>query len=321
MQKRRLRVLTANGMQPGDSAITALLGQAGYQVEWISGSDPQALLEERPSGDFALTGDGLAVAAASSDRRELRRVNAELRYKIRELEQANAGLEQFAFTASHDLKEPLRIIASYTQLLVQRQTFLDEETREFTHYIVDGVERMRSLIDALLAYSRLMHQPLEAGVAADAAVAAASALQTLRAATDECAASVEIAPLPAAQIDLQALTQVFQNLIANALKYRRPGVPPVIQLSAAVNNGEVRFAVGDNGIGIKTENYQVIFELFRRLHGEEVPGLGIGLAMCQRMIQRYGGRIWLESKPGTGSTFYFTLRAAKKSSAGSEQRG
>ena len=290
--------------------IAELLQQGGYETEWIRGDKgvelPPALTREPWDLLFP------------DYRRQLRAINAELRDKVKQLERSNADLEQFAWAASHDLKEPLRTISSYTELLIRRRSKCkdvpagneDSEAAEFARYIQEGVRRMSALIDALLAYSRAMYQPLGSDHCTDAHCAAEEAAQTLGAAIEESGANVEIDPLPSVCAESAPLVQIFQNLLANALKYRNPGARPTIRISSVTKGGEVRFSVRDNGIGIAPEHYDRIFEVFRRLHGEDYEGLGIGLAICKRLVERYGGRIWLDSEPGAGTTFYFTLRAA-----------
>lgn len=314
MAGRPLKFMLSSNLAGDAPRIAELLQQGGYETEWVQADQ-----------DIELPG---ALAKHPWDllfpdfRRQLRAINAELREKVKQLERSNADLEQFAWAASHDLKEPLRTISNYTQLLVRRQTRsagsshgdTDPETEEFAQFILQGVERMGALIDALLAYSRAMHQPLDSHHFTDAYHAAEDAAQTLHAAFEETGATVEIDPLPMVCAEAAPLMQVFQNLLANAVKYRHPEAPPRIHVAAFVSGGEVRFSVKDNGVGIEPQHYDRIFEVFRRLHGEEHAGLGIGLAICKRLVERYGGRIWLDSEPGVGSTFYFTLPAAPTSS-------
>jgi light-regulated signal transduction histidine kinase (bacteriophytochrome) len=304
---RPLKFLIAGSLADEAARIAELLRQGGYEIEWTR------------------TDQGGEIPGASREpwdllfpdyRRQLRAINAELRDRVKQLERSNADLEQFAWAAGHDLKEPLRTISSYTELLVRRsrskngQVHVDGQAAEFAGYIQQGVERMSAMIDGLLAYSRAMVQPLEHDHVTNAQIAAEEAVQTLHASIEESGARIEIDPLPVVCAESGPLVQIFQNLLANALKYRTPGVAPSIRISAVAGGGEVRFAVGDNGIGIAPEHYDRIFEVFRRLHGEDYEGLGVGLAICKRLVQRYGGRIWLDSEPGSGSTFYFTLPAA-----------
>ncbi len=224
-----------------------------------------------------------------------------------DLQRSNDDLQQFIYVASHDLKEPLRTIGSYTQLLARRyRGNLGPDADEFIDYVVRGVNKMSGLIQDLLEYTRAgaaITGPVEP---IDAQVALDDALSTLRAAIEESAAAVTSHTLPQVAVDQRLLAQVFQNLIANAIKYRRPGTPR-IHISAESRSGEWIFAVEDNGIGIDALYHQQIFGLFKRLHGPDVPGTGIGLAICRRIIERFGGRIWVESTTDQGSTFRFAL--------------
>jgi light-regulated signal transduction histidine kinase (bacteriophytochrome) len=307
MDGPRLQILVTHNLEPDVPVFIRLFEAAGYKADWTPFQDQQEL--------FATLGLCSWDMVVADQRSYLRGINAELREKVRQLERANAELDHFAWIASHDLKEPLRMIASYTQLLTRRYAKdQDPDVKEFSHYILDGVQRMRALIDGLLAYSRLISQPGDVRVAADSSAAVHEALLLLKAAAEESNAQIQVDPLPRVCIEPAALVQVFQNLLANALKYGKNNQPPVIRISAVETGDEARFAVADNGLGIEPEYFHRIFELFRRLHGNEYPGLGIGLAMCKRIIEHHGGRIWLESQPGVGSTFYFTLRLASKAS-------
>jgi PAS domain S-box-containing protein len=226
---------------------------------------------------------------------------------ITELKRSNAELEQFAYVASHDLQEPLRMVASYTQLLGRRyQAKLDSDAREFMAYIVDGATRMKQLIEDLLAYSRVGTKAQDfKPVSAEAAVR--RALFNLRAAIEESGAGVTYDPMPTVQADEVQIGQLLQNLIGNALKFRSDSVPR-IHIGVAESPEEYTFEVRDNGIGIEPQYYERIFMVFQRLHNKgEYPGTGIGLAICKKVVERHGGRIWVESRPGHGSSFFFTL--------------
>ena len=243
------------------------------------------------------------------NRIEIERLNQELLVKIEALKRSNADLEQFARAASHDLKEPLRAITNYTNILLRRYSHIaDTEAQEFAGYIRDAVERMRGLIDGLLVYSRA-----EGAAELGRTNAAALAADVVRSFDYEVrqtggTLSADLPPdLPDIAIHPIALRQILTNLISNALKYCRPGVAPAVQITAVLTSNRACLAVLDNGIGIPSEHRQRIFELFQRLHGQEIPGLGVGLAICKRLAERAGGRIWAEPGTDDGSTFYVEL--------------
>jgi PAS domain S-box-containing protein len=257
--------------------------------------------------------------AVFDDITERKHAEAAARAAHEELKRSNAELEQFAYVASHDLQEPLRMVASYTQLLSRRyDARLDKDAREFMAYIVDGATRMKQLIEDLLAYSRVGTKGADfRPVAADAALR--RALFNLRAAIEEAGAAVTHDPLPTLPADEGQLAQVFQNLIGNALKFRSASVPR-IHVGVAEKETEWEFEVRDNGIGIEPQYYERIFMVFQRLHNKgEYPGTGIGLAICKKVVERHGGRIRVESRPAQGptqvanqgSSFYFTLPKEK----------
>ncbi len=230
--------------------------------------------------------------------------------KIELLSRSHADLEQVTWAASHDLKEPLRMVTTYSQLLIRTRASASEDELEFSRFIGEGVERMTALIDGLLSYARNLRVPAGKPARTEADTAARDALDSLENRIEERSAAIAIDPLPAVRIEPEALRNVFEQLILNALEFSREGVPPRIHVTALRQNDAVRFAIEDNGIGIEPEHHQRIFQLFRRLHGAEYPGIGVGLPLSRRLIENYGGRLWLESEPGVGSTFYFTLPAA-----------
>jgi PAS domain S-box-containing protein len=256
--------------------------------------------------------DGKIIGTIGISREITERKKAEdlLVKMVAELKRSNEELEQFAYVASHDLQEPLRMVASYTQLLSKHyKGRLDSDADEFISYAVDGSNRMQALIQDLLAYSRAgangkAHHEISSEEALN------EALSNLRASIQESGAVVTHDSLPAITTDDAQLVQVFQNLVGNAIKYRRAELPRV-HVSAAKNGGkEWNFSVQDNGLGIDPKHFERIFVLFQRLHGrEEFKGTGIGLAICKKIVERLGGRIWVESEPGKGSTFYFALPA------------
>jgi signal transduction histidine kinase len=224
-----------------------------------------------------------------------------------ELARSNQDLEQFAYVASHDLQEPLRMVATYTQLLAERyRGKLDADADKYIHYAVDGALRMQKLVQDLLAFSRVGRQG-EARVSTDCNAALKASLVNLEAGIRESGAVVEHSQLPAVIADGSQLVQVFQNLIGNAIKFRSSETP-LIRVSAELQGKEWLFSVADNGIGIAAEQAENVFVIFRRLHTHtEYPGNGIGLSICKKIIEQHGGRIWVESQPGHGSTFQFTL--------------
>jgi PAS domain S-box-containing protein len=238
---------------------------------------------------------------------------AELARKVEELACSNRDLEQFAYVASHDLQEPLRMVASYTQLLAQRyRGKLDSDADEFIGFAVDGASRMQQLIEDLLSYSRLTTRG-KALAWTQSETACNAAVKNLQEAIKDSRAVVRVGPLPKLFGDPSQLTLLFQNLIGNAIKYRNQRTPE-IDIDARLQGEEWLFSVRDNGIGIEPQYLERIFQMFQRLHSrKDYPGTGIGLAACKKIVERHGGRIWVESQPGEGSTFRFTIPQAEGS--------
>jgi light-regulated signal transduction histidine kinase (bacteriophytochrome) len=235
------------------------------------------------------------------------RAEQELHRTVDELKRSNAELEQFAYVASHDLQEPLRAMSGMVQLLSRRyRGQLDARADEYIDHAVEAASRMQALIAALLAFSRVdRYTGAPAAVAMEAVLAAA--LANLQVACRETGAAVTHDPLPSVSGDAAQLTQVLQNLVGNALKFRGEA-PPQVHVSAVELPDAWQFSVADNGIGIDPQYFDRIFLIFQRLHvRRDYPGMGIGLALCKKIVERHGGRIWVVSGPGGGATFYFTL--------------
>lgn len=278
---------------PGQARRIMLLNARLLPSE--AGSDPMLLLAIED------------VTARREAERELQKSRLLLEKANADLARSNAELEQFAYVASHDLQEPLRMVASYTQLLGRRyKGRLDQDADDFIAYAVDGANRMKALINDLLSYSKagkhaetFQETPLQAAV--DRAV------DNVRAALTESGGTVTHGDLPVVTADPGQLIQLFQNLIANAVKFRGAAAPRV-HVSVVQKATEWIAAVSDNGIGIDPQYFGRIFIIFQRLHNKaEYPGTGMGLAICKRIVERHGGRIWVESPPGGGSTFFFSL--------------
>lgn len=247
------------------------------------------------------------IYAAFYDITSRKRAEAKLREYADNLAQSNAELEQFAYTASHDLQEPLRMISSYLQLLEQRyRGRLDKDADDFIHFAVDGSNRLQRMINDLLVFSRV-HTRGKEFTEIDATEALNNALENLRLAIAENEAKVTFEPLPTVSADATQLTLLFQNLVANAIRFNTDKAPR-IHVSAKKTDAVYRFCVEDNGIGIDPKDSERIFTIFQKLHSrEQFAGNGIGLAVSRRIVARHGGRIWVESEPGRGSRFYFTL--------------
>lgn len=256
------------------------------------------------------TSEQVFVLAAIVDITERKRAEQELIRRTEELARSNHDLEQFAYVASHDLQEPLRAVAGPLQLLQRRyQGQLDARADEFIAHAVDGATRMQKLIDDLLAYSRVgrsgaVQERTECAAALD------QALKSLSVVLQESHAQINRTALPTVMAIPIQLALLFQNLIGNAIKFRRAAQPVQIDIGARREGDEWVISVKDNGIGIDPQYFDRIFMIFQRLHTRtEYPGTGIGLALCKRIVEQHGGRIWVESVPDNGTTFFFTLNA------------
>jgi PAS domain S-box-containing protein len=246
---------------------------------------------------------------------ERKRTEQMLATQARDLRRSNAELEQFAYVAAHDLREPLRMVASYTELLGERyQGRLDDKADKYLHYAVDGARRMQRLIDDLLDYSRIAAQgkPLQP---TQVAAVVGEVIETMRMTIEETAAEIVCGQLPIVHADPGQLAQLFQNLIGNALKFRSEH-PPRIRIDARHGDSEWVLSVADNGIGIPAGDAERVFQMFQRLHGRsQYEGSGMGLAIVRKIVERHHGRIWLESGLGKGTTFHFTLPADRADGA------
>jgi signal transduction histidine kinase len=259
------------------------------------------------SPDAALLEMLTAIGSQIGQFIERQRAEEQLRQTSSELARSNTDLQQFAYVASHDLFEPLRMVRSFLQLLQEHASGkLDKESEEFIGLALDGANRMQALISDLLAYSRVdqrgqLMEPTDCNQVLEAAVA------NLKVAIDESGATVNHQPLPTVRGDIVQLIQLFQNLVGNAIKFHGEQ-PPRVDISVSQKDGEWLFTFTDNGIGIDPKHFERIFEIFQRLHTRnEYPGTGIGLSICKRIVERHGGRMWVESSPGKGSSFYFSL--------------
>ena len=243
---------------------------------------------------------------------KLRQQLADLNKALEELERSNRELEEFAYIASHDLQEPLRMVSSFLQLLQDKyKGKLDEEADQYIHFAVNGAERMQGLIVDLLTYSSLFRrselEPVDLNLVLNEVVSGLAAV------IQESDATITNDDLPTVAGIKSQLLQLFQNLVSNAIKFRKPGTNPLVHISAKKWYREWIFSVRDNGIGIEPEYYDRIFQIFQRLHTRtEYPGTGIGLALCKKVVEGHNGRIWVESKPGEGTTFYFAVPVQEK---------
>lgn len=299
-----LDILRAEGLDVPLILVTGALGEL-TAVDCI----------KQGAADYILKGAlmrlPLAIRRTLQDKRlreQRKRGEEALAAKVAELARSNRDLEQFASVASHDLQEPLRMVAAYTQLLADRYLGkLDETADKYIGYAVEGALRMQALIRDMLAFSRVGHNGQLGDV--DCTTALVAALLNLRAVLEESGATVTYSPLPIIAADHAQLIQLFQNLIGNAIKFRGKE-KPLIQISVQRQGEQWLFSVADNGIGIALEHKDVIFVIFQRLNSRaEYEGNGLGLAICQKIVEQNGGKLWVESEPGHGSTFLFTLPA------------
>jgi PAS domain S-box-containing protein len=303
-ERERERVLEASvkqfkGENPNELSETHTLVRADG-TEFESESSRSVLRDS--------AGKVVGFIAAERDVTERKRMEEKLQNVLEELKRSNTELQEFAYVASHDLQEPLRMVTSYLTLLARRyKGKLEQDADEFIEYAVDGAERMQGLIEALLLYSRVntRGKPPEP---TDCEEVLKQTLNNLQVAIEEKDAEVTHDPLPGIMADDIQMVQLFQNLIGNGIKFQEEGQRPQVHISAEDQGGKWLFSFSDNGIGIDPESSERIFTIFQRLHARgKYPGTGIGLSVCKRIVERHGGRIWVESEPGKGATFKFTL--------------
>jgi PAS domain S-box-containing protein len=270
------------------------------EVKWV---------REKAEMEFGDDGTLRSSLGTVQDITDLKLTEEKLRLRTEELGRSNAELQQFAYVASHDLQEPLRMVVNYLSLLKRKfPDKLDPKAQEYIHFAVDGGERMRRLIDDLLEYSRVDTRGKEPAPTPMNDVVAKT-LAILKAPIEEINAEIIVDTLPTVIADESQMVQVMQNLVGNAIKFHSPERPSV-EISASPGTGEWIFMVRDNGIGLNMENADKIFQMFQRLHGRgEYPGTGVGLAIVKKIVERHGGRIWVESAEGKGATFFFTIPA------------
>jgi light-regulated signal transduction histidine kinase (bacteriophytochrome) len=232
-----------------------------------------------------------------------------LRRTVSELERSNRELEQFAYISAHDLQEPLRQVRSYVQLVRERYgEKFDGKGAQCMGFIYEGADRMSALVTGLLAYSQIGGRNRKREkVAGESALI--TAMGELKALIDQTGAHITYDRLPTLHADNMQLVQLFENLVGNAIKFRRDGISPEIHIGCRQDSGNWLFWIKDNGIGIDPQHHEKVFLIFQRLHGlGKYAGTGIGLAICRKIVEQHGGRMWLESKAGEGATFYFTLQ-------------
>jgi signal transduction histidine kinase len=308
-------VIAPRTVDAGQLALVTELGLTSYLCVPLAARGQ--VLGALTCADTAVSGrhlgpDDLALVSELASTAALAVANARLyRHAQRAnqaLERSNADLEQFAYTASHDLREPLRAVAGYAQLLKARYgSRLDQDADEYMTFMVDGAKRLQVLTDDLLAYSRVDNEPLKRAPV-DLAKLTEQVIELLAAPIAERSARIDVGQLPTVEGDEAQLQRVLQNLVANAVKFTEAGRPVEVELSAQRDQRAWRVSVADRGIGVDPAGADQVFQMFKRLHTrQEYPGSGIGLSLCRRIVERHGGRIWFEPRPGGGTSFHFTV--------------
>lgn len=284
---------------------TGELYAAEYRVVWPNGQTHWLQAKAQPILNFQR--QCVRMIGANIDVTERRVFEEDLQQMNRSLQQSNEDLKQFAYAIGHDLKEPLRAVSAFSSVLANRlASIADAESQTYLANIQQGATRMQNMIEGLLEYAKASEQELpKQCVCAETLVQ--TALGNLQAAVTDSQAQIEIRTLPDVNVNPGAVVQVFQNLIGNAVKYRRPAEPVRITIAAEQSNGSWVFGVSDNGIGFEPRHGEGIFQLFRRINPQQTSGMGVGLAVSRRVIERHGGRMWAESQPRLGSTFYFSI--------------
>src|SRR5579883_75952 len=291
----------------------------GALIPAADGSAAQLLLRIVPrqtaAGRFTSLND--RIHALNRELALRRHSEEEVLESNRSLERVNESLRQFAYAAGHDLKEPLRTVKVFSQMLAARYgPNLDRQGEEFLRFIAESAGRMQAMVDDLLSFTEAGEAVGQAASVVDLQKVLQTVLENVAVSAAETSAVITHDRLPVVKAHERPLVQLFQNLIANGIKYRKPGVPPRIHVSAEPKSGEWIFSVRDNGVGIAPEYHRYVFGIFKRLSRNDGPGTGIGLAICQRVVEAYGGRIWIESEEGQGATFLFTLPGAAVAQVG-----
>lgn len=312
---RRIRSMSSGASLIIVQISASAVGATQATISLDNGAD--AYLTE-PVDPDVLVATVRAMLRLRNAEKSLLLANQRLETVNKELKRVNDDLEQFAFAASHDIQEPLRTITSLLQLLEQQiADRLDERQKMFFGYVLDAATRMRNLVLAILSYSQIGRGDASALQPVDLNVVYANVLEILRDPIEESKVVIQMkGRLPVVSCQQAQLSQLFQNLLINAIKYARPEEPPRIHITSQMNDaGLWQIEIKDNGIGIESKYLDHIFVPFKRLHGQEIPGTGIGLAYCRRIVEICGGKIWVESELGKGSTFIFTLKPAVSESA------